>query len=67
MTIGEKSFIPFHEIKDRKVIVVDGLHPRAFTLSHWKGANIHPNYAADTSGEIVLKAIEAASEEADDS
>lgn len=54
-----KQYIPFHEIGEQQVIVVDGLHPQNLTLSHWKGANIHPAIADDTSGEIVLNAIKA--------
>lgn len=53
-----KKYIPFHKIKDQEVIVVDGLHPRNLVLSHWKGANTLSKIAADTSGEIVLNAIE---------
>ena len=52
-----KAFIPFREIKDKKVIIVDGLHPNQLVLSHWKGANTHSKIAADSSGEIVLNAI----------
>jgi len=58
MMNGAKHFLPFHKIGDQEVIVVDGLHPQALVLSHWKGANIHESIAADTSGEIVLNAIE---------
>lgn len=57
MIPSQKKFIPFHEIKTRDVIVVDGLHPNNLVLSHWKGANIHKQIAADTSGEIVLNAL----------
>ena len=42
----------------KEVIVVDGLHPNNLVLSHWKGANKINEVAADTSGEIVLNAIE---------
>lgn len=52
-----KTFIPFHKINNQKVIIVDGIHPSALVLSHWKGGNIHPSIAADTSAEIVLNAI----------
>lgn len=54
----KKQFIPFHQIGDKEVIVVDGLHPRGLILSHWKGANIHSTITADTSGEIVINAIQ---------
>lgn len=54
----EKIFIPFHKISGQDVIVVDGLHPHNLTLSHWKGTNKHESIAADTSGEIVLNALE---------
>lgn len=53
-----RSFVPFDKIGDRKAIVVDALHPKALVLSHWKGGNIHPKIEADTSGEIVLNALE---------
>ncbi len=53
-----KNFIPFHQIENEKVIVVDGLHPHNLVLSHWKGANKIAEVAADTSGEIVLNALE---------
>ena len=53
-----KKFIPFHQIASKEVIVVDGLHPNNLVLSHWKGANKINEVAADTSGEIVLNAIE---------
>lgn len=51
-----KTFVPFHKINHRSVVVVDGLHPHNLTLSHWKGANTLECHA-DTSGEIVLNAI----------
>lgn len=55
---NEKQFIPFHEIGEREAIIVDGLHTKGLILSHWKGGNIHPTIADDTSGGIVLNAIE---------
>lgn len=54
----DKTFLPFHQIKHEEVVVVDGLHPQKLVLSHWKGANVHEEIAADSSGEIVLNAIE---------
>lgn len=53
-----KSFLPYHQIADQEVVVVDGLHPQKTVLSHWKGANLHADIAADTSGEIAINAIE---------
>lgn len=54
-----KTFVPFNKIgQENVVVVVDALHPRHLTLSHWKGANNIETIAADTSGEIVLNAIE---------
>lgn len=54
-----KQFIPFAEINDRKnIIIVDGQHTQGLVLSHWKGANKLPDLEADTSGEIVLNAIQ---------
>lgn len=52
-----KEFLPFHKIKGKEVVIVDALHPDHFVLSHWKGANLHPELAADSSGEIALNAI----------
>lgn len=56
----EKTFIPFYEVKNHvgDVLVVDAHHPQGFDLSHWRGASIPEGCAADTSTEIVLKAIE---------
>ncbi len=53
-----KTFVPFHQIRNQKVIIVDGLHPKNLTLSHWKGGNIHPKISADTSAEIVINALQ---------
>jgi hypothetical protein len=53
-----KSFIPFHKLNDRNAIIVDGAHSSGLILSHWKGQNTIEEIAADTSGEIVLNAIE---------
>ena len=52
-----RTFVPFEKIGNQKAIVVDALHPNALVLSHWKDGNIHPEIAADTSGEIVLNAL----------
>lgn len=54
-----KTFIPFHKIGNQKVTIVDGLHPQNLCLSHWKGANSIPEIKADTSGEIVLNAMDS--------
>ncbi len=54
-----KTYIPFAELDSYEdCIVVDGQHRRALVLSHWRGANIHQGIWDDTSGEIVLNAIE---------
>lgn len=54
-----KRFIPFNEAGEYPEIVgVDCFHPKAFCLSHWRGANIHPDLQADTSAEIVINAVE---------
>ncbi|MFA0961494.1 DUF6687 family protein [Roseivirga sp. BDSF3-8] len=55
-----KRFIPFYDIrKYDRVLVVDSYHPAAFTLSHWRGAPIHPGIHDDTSTGIVLNALKA--------
>ena len=56
----DKKFIPFYDIKhhSNEVLVVDAHHPQGFDLSHWRGAQIPQNCQADTSTEIVLKAIQ---------
>jgi len=55
-----KKFIPFYDIKKYpdEVLVVDAHHPQGFDLSHWRGAPVPKNCEADTSTEIVLKAIQ---------
>lgn len=55
-----KQFIPFQDIElhKNKVIAVDSFHPKAFALSHWKGAVVPDEIMADTSTEIVLNALE---------
>ncbi len=54
-----RQFISFSKMDASKSIIVDALHPKALVLSHWKGANQHTEIAADTSGEIVLNALQA--------
>ena len=56
----DKTFIPFYDIKKYpdEVLVVDAHHPQGFDLSHWRGAPVPENCKADTSTEIVLKAIQ---------
>lgn len=51
------KFIPFEKINNQNVVVVDAFHSNALVLSHWRGANIHSEIWADTSGEIVLNAL----------
>ncbi|MBK6266616.1 hypothetical protein JKA74_16340 [Marivirga sp. S37H4] len=55
-----KTFIPFYDVKKypHEVIVMDAHHPQGFDLSHWRGAPVPEGCEADTSTEIVLKAIE---------
>ena len=52
-----KKFIPFHELGETDAIIVDGQRQLGLKLSHWRGANTHPEIEADTSAEIVLNAI----------
>jgi hypothetical protein len=53
-----KYFIPFHKLNDQEAIIVDGAHSSGLILSHWKGQNNIEGIADDTSGAIVLNAIE---------
>ncbi len=55
-----KTFIPFYDIKQypNQVLIVDAHHPQGFDLSHWRGAPVPSGCEADTSTEIVIKAIE---------
>jgi hypothetical protein len=55
-----KTFIHFYDIKKYpdEALVVDAHHPQGFDLSHWRGAAVPKNCEADTSTEIVLKAIQ---------
>lgn len=53
-----KTYIPFAQLGERQnIIIVDGQHAQGFVLSHWRGANRHLELQADTSGDIVLNAI----------
>jgi hypothetical protein len=58
--MATQTFIPFYDIKKylHEVLVVDAHHPQGFDLSHWRGAPVPKNCEADTSTEIVLKAIQ---------
>ena len=53
-----KKFIPFAEISNHpNVLGVDCYHPKAFCLSHWRGANIHSDLEDDTSAAIAINAV----------
>ncbi len=52
-----RKFIPYREIGNKDVLVVDGQHKRCVKLSHWGGANIFKDIEADSSAEIVINAI----------
>lgn len=56
----KSTFIPFADAKRHagQVVVVDSYHPAGVALSHWKGAPPLAGISADTSTEIVLKALE---------
>ena len=53
-----QKFIPYREIGELDVLVVDGQHKRCVKLSHWGGANNIPELAHDSSAGIVLNALE---------
>lgn len=53
-----RKFIPYREIGELDVLVVDGQHKRCVKLSHWFGANVFDEVAEDSSAGIVLNAIE---------
>ncbi|MHB8437831.1 MAG: DUF6687 family protein [Acidimicrobiales bacterium] len=53
-------YVPYDVLDGRRHVVVDGA-PRpgtVTTLSHWPMAPTPPQYAADTSAEIVLRALD---------
>ena len=53
-----KEFVPFHRIHEfDEVLGVDCFHPRAFSLSHWKGATTPKYIEDDTSAGICLNAL----------
>ena len=53
-----KEFIPFHSVNDfEKVLGVDCFHPKAFSLSHWKGAKTPAGIEDDTSAGICFNAL----------
>jgi hypothetical protein len=51
-----RTFVPFHELRDRSAIIVDGAHSDGLILSHWKGQNTL-TAADDTSAGVVLNAL----------
>ena len=52
-----KKFVPYREIGDQDVLIIDGQHKRCVKLSHWGGANTYNDISGDSSAEIVLNAI----------
>jgi hypothetical protein len=52
-----KIFLPYEEIRNREVIMVDGSYARGLVLSHWKGSGSPPEAADDTSAGIVINAL----------
>jgi hypothetical protein len=56
--IMEKQFISFSQVSEKeRVLAIDCHHPKAFALSHWRGAMPLCDISDDTSGGIVLNAI----------
>lgn len=52
------EFIPFSKANNRSdVVVVDAYLPEKLNLSHWRGVELPDFLEADTSTEIVLKAL----------
>jgi hypothetical protein len=53
-----KTFIPFSNVSNHPhVLGVDCYHPKAFCLSHWRGANSHTDLEDDTSAAIAINAV----------
>jgi hypothetical protein len=53
----KRQFIPFGEVKEKKAIIVDSMHPNGLVLSHWRGAPTPPEVRDDTSAAMVLHAL----------
>lgn len=54
------KFLPFSEAaNEENVIVVDAYLPNKLNLSHWRGVELPLYLQADTSTEIVLKALKS--------
>ncbi|MBX0333348.1 hypothetical protein K3G39_08855 [Pontibacter sp. HSC-14F20] len=53
----KREFIPFGEVKEKKAIIVDSMHPNGLVLSHWRGAPAPPQVRDDTSAAMVLHAL----------
>ena len=51
------QFLPFERLHRQRAILVDGKHPHCLCLSHWRGVDTPLAWRADTSAEIVLKAL----------
>ena len=54
-------FVPFHEVRGRSHVVVDGPYGEGalLGLSHWPNGETPPHLAADTSAEIVARYLDA--------
>jgi len=57
----DATFVPFHEVRARSHVVVDGpVSPgTALGLSHWPTGGVPAELAADTSAEIVANYLDA--------
>lgn len=53
----KRQFIPFGEVKEKKAIIVDSMHPNGLVLSHWRGAPAPTEVRDDTSAAMVLHAM----------
>jgi hypothetical protein len=53
----KRQFIPFSEVREKKALIVDSMHPNGLVLSHWRGAPTPAEVRDDTSGAIVLNAL----------
>jgi len=60
-----RKFIPYREIGEKDVLIIDGQHKSCVKLSHWGGANTMIEVADDSSAGIVLNAIEKSHEALD--
>jgi hypothetical protein len=57
LSVMDRYFIPFTQVKNQPALIVDSMHPNGLVLSHWRGAPTPASVRGDTSADIVFNAL----------